>query len=246
MADSPPELPKWDSSHLGLEPFAGVFTSSRRGGKTHALMDLYQRQLHKHHNITIVFTTGVSVAIWEQVIPGEGAVLIGYQPRVLVRAEERNFAKQSEGAPMDRYLFIFDDITDIAKEPLVSDLFARGRHWGASIAICTQHPSMISPAMRENIDLAVILQTKSASSREYLIKDLLSQTLDLAQYGMDTTRSQRVYWNKVLTKLAPARQKNGAKGAALVIDWLAPEDDALYTWRAGKLKSFSTSPSTTL
>ncbi len=147
-----------------------VCYGKRRTGKTWFIRDMMSRMV-KFFPFGMVFSKTAFNGFWQQHIPRD-FIYDGLNEAALSGLlEEQQLLVQVKDPHINPYKFIIlDDIVGKWSHghPLLERLFTQGRHYKIFTVITTQYPKLISPALRDNVDYAVIFKQSSNISIQAL------------------------------------------------------------------------------
>jgi hypothetical protein len=183
----PMQLEEFDPEDMPSDFFI-VLEGRRRIGKS-----FWARWFLWHYQYTfgkvICFTNTKMNKFWSEII-GDKFVHEGWDPwkmqRILddQRARIDDHGKPDENTAYyheDRVLVILDDIIsdkkNIHDDQTIENLATAGRHFAIAVLIMTQAPKAISTKLRDNTDLAVIFNQRSARQKEAMHEDFVN-TMD--------------------------------------------------------------------
>lgn len=87
------------------------------------------------------------------------------------KIEEERKQSQNEGFIVPEYIFVFDDLSNELKDPVVSHLLKTNRHYKSKIIISSQYVQDVAPSSRKQIDYWLLFGGHSPDKLEVIHRD---------------------------------------------------------------------------
>jgi hypothetical protein len=183
-----PEVPKLiiydiEAKENKLPPgFFIICEGSRRCGKS-IFLQWFLYHYREDFDLVLVCTETPHNGFWQPIV-GNQYVHYGWDSFMVNKliAEQKEQVKEKGKEKARHVLLILDDIVGdrrhIHEDTVLNELAVEGRHSKISICLTTQEPHAIGTSLRNNCDMAVIFQQKSARAKESVCNDFVCFKLD--------------------------------------------------------------------
>lgn len=216
----------WNPNLDADETFRMIINASTNSGKSFLVESLLRKYGDEFDMILIVCPSRDQLRRYARSIPR--GVKIVSSPSIAEAENKIKFIFQTQdeledfGEPLFRILMIFDDVGFDPKSKHASILmktWANGRHSKISAIFISQYHSMISPQMKNNTQIFVIMRLGSYQQLEYITKNFLLGTVSIP----DNVRiKEATYISNIYKSLIKSR------GDSLVVDNRIYENNLFY------------------
>jgi hypothetical protein len=177
----PPKLKEWDPTTITKDFFIGLWGKRRTGKSTWAKWFL---QYHQDDFCLVWCMTHTKADGFWQNFVGDKFTYGDWNPGAVMRLIEHNSQLIKEWAPTHPFelrkgcatLIILDDVISPAlyRDPVLVKLATEGRHYMISVLYMSQDTKTVSPMIRDNLDLAVLFNQKTARNKKSIWEDYLN------------------------------------------------------------------------
>ena len=142
-----------------IDPFSTIMlVGARRSGKSYYMKHLVQK-LKSKYSLIVVFTHTKINHFWDD-ITDEKYIFETWNPSVIQKIYKRNEKIDNDLDKINpNTLIILDDMADdtnLRTDSTFMSLFVRGRHHKCGLIMSTQYINLLSPTIRNNLDIIVI------------------------------------------------------------------------------------------
>lgn len=231
------EIPLWEPNFPQDDYFSALFVASRKSGKTYLARHLLKEYWVDQYDVIIIVSPSAKdsrlyleevkdkVAMYRaKGIDKQVLHIDQFNPQAVDNAMKRNTLRLEKDQEPVNYLFVVDDSGDrkLANNPILLNLFNRGRHCACSVAYICQNYSQLGSWARNNSNLIFIMRNMSPNGKKLVRKDLLEESVDLDEGGQKEATKK---WVRL------QREYLSTPGNCLVLDFLSG-DGNLQKYRA--------------
>lgn len=163
--------------------FSMLIIGSRKSGKSYMVKHLFKlARFSKYYDFIVVFCNSGDIKdFYSNFIPGD-LFFKEYNEEYMVRIFQQSEKFKQEGNPK-KYLIIFDDSvgSDEKNSNSILQSYATGRHHNVSIIFCSQRLYLTNTTARNNSDVILIGNSRSAIEKKYITDTFLRGSLELAE-----------------------------------------------------------------
>ena len=146
-----------------------VLAGSHSGKTTMLVHAINNIKKENHYDVIIVFSESINAEPLRDIKDKEVILANKFFPSIVTLAYQINKATKNRY----RYLFILDDVYELRYNKVFQKMIVAYRNSGISTIICTQHSTIIPPAVRSSIHNIYFLGSKSETEKERAISEWL-------------------------------------------------------------------------
>jgi hypothetical protein len=183
MSDKKIILKTWNDqemSKLKGQFFSIICFASRRSGKSELIKYLYNKLdfINEYDHCIIMSESEDSLDFYSEFCPGN-LFIKKFDAKIIEKTIQQSQILESEGKKL-KFLCIIDDVVGntIKHSEWIAKLYSIGRHYNMSCILICQQLTLINVTVRNNSDICLIGQTKTAKEKKSIIDNFLDGIAD--------------------------------------------------------------------